>query len=110
MSRHKHPRPRKSPRRSRIRNLVLAIFFFILGVIGVLIPIMPQVPFFLMSALFLSLVFPRVRRALRRFRHRHPKLEKIYKEWRHRRLRKRLHRIRHAKRGTDKAGAHGQAH
>ena len=75
-------KPATSRRRSKTRNLVFAIFFFILGVIGVLIPVMPQVPFFVMSALFFSLVFPKVRRALRRWRHRHPKLDAAYRKWR----------------------------
>jgi uncharacterized membrane protein len=76
------PHPKAKARRSRTRNLLLAIFFFVLGVIGVLIPVVPQVPFFIMSALFLSLVFPRVRRAIRRLRHRHPKLDQAYRKWR----------------------------
>ena len=92
-----HPHRPTPARRSRTRSLLLAIFFFILGIIGVLIPVMPQVPFFIMSALFLSLVFPKVRRALRRFRHRHPKIEEAYKKWRHGRIRKRLLRIRRAR-------------
>ena len=75
--------------RQKLRYLLLAVFFFIVGVIGVLIPVMPQVPFFIMSALFLSLVFPKVRRALRRFRHRHPKIEAAYRKWRHKRIHKR---------------------
>jgi uncharacterized protein len=89
------PRPKRkarSPQQNKARNLVLAIFFFILGVIGVLLPVVPQVPFFIMSLIFFSLVFPRVRRALRRFLHRHPKLAHAYKKWRdkarHKRRRK----------------------
>ena len=89
------PAHRRTPaRRSRTRYLVLAVFFFILGIIGVLIPVMPQVPFFIMSALFLSLVFPRVRRALRRFRHRHPKLDRVYRDWRGKARKKRQELIR----------------
>lgn len=83
--RRKAPRPRRKPRspqKSKVRNLVLAIFFFILGIIGVLLPIVPQVPFFIMSVIFFSLVFPRVRRALRRFLRRHPKIAHAYKKWR----------------------------
>ena len=68
--------------RRRMRNIALGIFFFILGVIGVLIPVMPQIPFFVMSLLFFSLVFPKVRRALRRWRHRHPKIDQAYRKWR----------------------------
>jgi uncharacterized membrane protein YbaN (DUF454 family) len=83
-----------SARRSKTRNLLLGIFFFVLGVIGVLIPVMPQVPFFIMSALFFSLVFPKVRRAIRRFRHRHPKIDAAYRKWREKPRRKRQEAIR----------------
>ena len=79
--------PRRGRRRAR--NIALAIFFFILGVIGVLVPIMPQVPFFVMSLLFLSLVSRRVHRGVRRFLSRHPKVEASYHRWRHKRRAKR---------------------
>jgi uncharacterized membrane protein YbaN (DUF454 family) len=85
---------RPSERRSKTRNLVLAAFFFVLGVIGVLIPVVPQVPFFIMSALFLSLVFPKLRRALRRWRRRYPKLDAAYKKWRGKARKKRQEFIR----------------
>lgn len=76
-------------RRRKARNLALAIFFFLLGVIGVLIPVMPQVPFFVMSLIFLSLVSQRVRRLIRRFLHRHPRIAHAYKRWRDAARRKR---------------------
>jgi uncharacterized membrane protein YbaN (DUF454 family) len=96
--------PRKSrARRNKVRNLVLAIFFFILGVIGILIPVMPQLIFFAMSILFLSMVSPTVRRAVRRFLHRHPKMAHAYKKWRDQGRKKRLERIRRRKAG---AGLH----
>lgn len=66
----------------RTRNIVLGVFFFVLGVIGLLIPVMPQLVFFFLSALFFSLVSPKLRRALRRFRKRHPKLDNAYSKWR----------------------------
>jgi uncharacterized protein len=75
-------------------NIALAIFFFILGVIGVLLPVVPQIPFFIMSVLFLSLVFPKVRRMLRRFLHHHPKIAHAYKKWRDKARRKRQELIR----------------
>jgi uncharacterized membrane protein YbaN (DUF454 family) len=81
-------------RRSKTHNLAFAVFFFIVGVIGVLVPIMPQIPFFVMSALFLSLVFPKVRRRLRRWRLKYPKLDASYKKWRGRSRRKRQVKIR----------------
>jgi Flp pilus assembly protein TadB len=95
-SRSERPRPKPEPLktsrrrpRSKAHNLAWAIFFFILGVIGVLIPIMPQIPFFIMSLLFFSLVFPSVRRRLRRFLHRHPRVAHAYKKWRDAARRKR---------------------
>jgi uncharacterized membrane protein YbaN (DUF454 family) len=87
-------------RRTRVKNLLWAGFFFVLGVIGILLPIVPQVPFFIMSLLFLSLVFPSVRRALRRFLHRHPKVAHAYKKWKDRRRKKRQKHIRKRKDGT----------
>jgi uncharacterized membrane protein YbaN (DUF454 family) len=84
-------------RRTKTHNLLYAAIFFVIGVIGVMVPIMPQVPFFVMSALFLSLVFPRVRRALRRFRLRHPKVEASYRKWRNRAREKRRRKIRERK-------------
>src|SRR5215813_6749741 len=81
-------RKRRKPR-SKAANLLWAIFFFILGVIGVMVPIMPQIPFFIMSVLFFSLVFPSVRRRLRRFLHHHPKVAHAYKRWRDKARKKR---------------------
>ena len=96
-----HEAPRKSrTRRHKVWNLVLAIVFFILGVIGILIPVMPQLIFFVMSLLFLSLVSPGVRRAVRRFLHRHPKMAHAYKKWRDQGRKKRLQRIRRRKEGS----------
>ena len=98
-----HEAPHKSrSRRNKARNLVLAIFFFILGIIGILIPVMPQVIFFVMGLLFLSLVSPTVRRAVRRFLHRHPKMAHAYKKWRNKGRKKRLELIRRRKALADR--------
>lgn len=90
-------RPPRRARRSKIWNIVLAVFFFVLGVIGILIPIMPQFLFFALSLFFLSLVSPTVRRWLRRFLHRHPKMAHAYKRWRDKGRQKRLQLIRKRK-------------
>jgi len=89
-------RRRRKPR-GKARNLLWALIFFIIGVIGVMVPIMPQVPFFVMSLLFLSLVFPSVRKRLRRFLHHHPRVAHVYKKWRDAGRRKRQEMIRREK-------------
>jgi uncharacterized membrane protein YbaN (DUF454 family) len=88
------PDAKPARRRSKARNLALAIFFFIVGVIGVLVPVMPQVVFFVMSAIFFSLVFPGFRRKLRKWRHKYPKFDASYRKWRDRSRRKRQAKIR----------------
>jgi uncharacterized membrane protein YbaN (DUF454 family) len=96
---------RRRPR-SKAHNLAWAIFFFILGIIGVLVPIMPQIPFFVMSVLFFSLVFPSVRRKLRRFLHRHPRVAHAYKKWRDNARSKRQAMIRKEKELEERLGLH----
>ena len=96
---------RRRPR-SKAHNLAWAIVFFILGIIGVLIPILPQIPFFIMSLLFFSLVFPSVRRWLRRFLHRHPRAAHAYKKWRDKARRKRQAMIRKEKEIEQTLGLH----
>jgi uncharacterized membrane protein YbaN (DUF454 family) len=94
------PRPpirKRRKKRSKATNVVLGIAFFILGVIGVLVPIMPQIPFFVASVFFFSLVFPTVRKAVRRFLHRHPKIAHAYKKWRDKARKKRQELIRKEK-------------
>jgi uncharacterized membrane protein YbaN (DUF454 family) len=83
-----------SRRRRQVVNIALGAFFFVLGVIGILIPVMPQIVFFFLSAFFFSRASQRLRRALRRFRQRYPKLDNGYKRWREKRRRKRRERIR----------------
>ncbi len=90
-------RAKRRKRRSKAWNLAWGVFFFLLGVIGILIPVLPQIPFFVMSLLFFSLVFPPLRRAIRRFLHRHPKLAHVYKGWRDKARRKRREFIRKEK-------------
>jgi hypothetical protein len=99
--------PRRSRvRRNRIWNLILAIFFFALGVVGLLIPVMPQFLFFAMGLLFLSLVSPTVRRRLRKFLHAHPRLAHRYKRWRDNGRRKRLELIRRRRAMADRMHLH----
>jgi uncharacterized membrane protein YbaN (DUF454 family) len=105
MSARPATRPRRRPR-SKAHNLAWAIFFFILGVIGVILPVMPQIPFFVMSVIFLSLVFPSVRRRLRRFLHHHPKVAHAYKKWRDSARRRRQAMIRKEKDLERRLGMH----
>jgi uncharacterized membrane protein YbaN (DUF454 family) len=93
-------------RRNKVWNLALAIFFFILGFIGLLIPVMPQVLFFAMGTLFLSLVSPTVRRKVRKFLHRHPKMAHAYKRWRDKGRQKRLAIIRRRRALADRMHLH----
>jgi len=81
----------------KIWNIALGVFFFILGVIGILIPVMPQLVFFFLSLVFFSRVSPRLRRAVRRWRQRHPKVENAYRNWRRKSREKRLELIRRAR-------------
>jgi len=97
MTASKARKGRSSGRHSKTKNLLWATVFFVLGVIGVLLPIVPQIPFFIMSLLFLSLAFPSVRRAVRRWLHRHPKAAHTYKKWKDRRRKKRQRQIRRRK-------------
>ncbi len=106
MTAARHPTPLH---KRRTRNLVLGIVFFVLGVIGVLIPVVPQIPFFVMSLLFFSLVFPKVRRALRRWRHRHPKIDQAYRKWREKARRRRQKRIRRERERSARHGPRGYA-
>ena len=106
--------PSEAPRPSRVRrnklwNLTLAIFFFLLGFIGLLIPVMPQILFFAMGLLFLSLVSPTVRRRVRRFLHDHPKLAHAYRRWRDKGRTKRRAIIRRRKELADRLHRHRTA-
>ena len=88
---------KKKQARKKAWNIALGIFFFILGVIGILIPVMPQLVFFFLSLVFFSRVSPRLRRAVRRWRQRHPKVENAYRSWRRKSREKRLEIIRRAR-------------
>ncbi len=92
-----HTRTPTPIHRRTTRNIALGVGFFILGVIGIFIPVMPQLIFFFLSALFFSLVSPPLRRALRRFRKRHPSVDKAYTKWREKSRRRRLKIIRKAR-------------
>src|SRR5688572_33476609 len=105
------PPPVDLPQPSRVRrnkalNLALAIFFFILWCIGLLIPVMPQILFFAMGILFLSLVSPTVRRKVRKFLHGHPNMAHAYKRWLHKGRQKRLAMIRRRRALADRMHLH----
>jgi uncharacterized membrane protein YbaN (DUF454 family) len=92
-------RRRRSPfdRRGRIWKIVLGVVFFILGVIGILVPVMPQVLFFALSLFFFSQVFPGVRRWVWRSLRKYPRIWNAYRRWREKGRRKRQELIRREK-------------
>lgn len=45
----------------KIICLVMASIFYILGIIGLIIPIIPQIPFFIMGTIFLVIGFKGVK-------------------------------------------------
>ncbi|QDT28313.1 YbaN family protein [Gimesia panareensis] len=57
--------------------LVLATFFFLLGVLGVALPVLPTTPFLLLTSYFLIRTSPRLNQALLRS----PVLGQVLKEW-----------------------------
>jgi uncharacterized membrane protein YbaN (DUF454 family) len=69
-------------KKAKAKYLAWAVVFFILGVIGLIVPVMPQLLFFAISLVFLSMISPPVRRRVRRFLQKHPKLAATYKKWR----------------------------
>lgn len=68
------PRRRRMPRWKR---LSLAAGFFVLGVIGVITPVMPQTLFFLIALLLVGPDIPPARRAMTAILRRWPKLRKL---------------------------------
>jgi hypothetical protein len=68
---------------------------------------MPQVPFFVMSLLFFSLVFPPIRRRIRRFLRNHPRIAHAYRRWRDKARKKRLEIIRREKEFAARLRHHG---
>ncbi len=64
-------------RGKRIVHLSLAALFFVLGVLGALLPLLPATPFLLLTSYFLSKSSPRLNRALLRSR----LLGRILSDW-----------------------------
>jgi uncharacterized membrane protein YbaN (DUF454 family) len=81
------PAPRN--RAAKIKYLAFAIVFFLLGVVGLIIPVMPQIVFFAISLIFFSMISPPVRRRVRKFLQTHPRMAAAYKKWRDRGRQKR---------------------
>jgi uncharacterized membrane protein YbaN (DUF454 family) len=82
MPTQKSHRRNSSAGRHRVRNLVLGTVFLLLGLIGILIPVMPQLLFFALSFFFFSLAFPPLQRWFQRFLRRHPRVAEHYERWR----------------------------
>lgn len=58
-------------------RLTLAVVFFLLGVAGVLVPLMPQLLFFAISAILVAPDFPPARRLVTWIFSRWPKLQRV---------------------------------
>ena len=74
----KKPRP---PRMARWKRLSIAAGFFVLGVIGVITPVMPQTLFFLIALLLVGPDIPPARRAMTAILRRWPKLRRLVPRW-----------------------------
>jgi uncharacterized membrane protein YbaN (DUF454 family) len=61
----------------RILVIVLGVIFFILGVIGLVLPLVPQGVFFVISIILFSMVSPAIREKLERYTRRYPWLHKL---------------------------------
>ena len=64
-------------RMARWKRLSLAAGFFVLGVIGVITPVMPQTLFFLIALLLVGPDIPPARRAMTAILRRWPKLRRL---------------------------------
>ena len=62
-------------------RLTLAILFFLLGVIGLVVPVMPQLLFFAISAILVAPDFPPARRLVTWIFSRWPKLQRALPRW-----------------------------
>jgi uncharacterized membrane protein YbaN (DUF454 family) len=65
----------------RWKRLSIAAGFFVLGVIGVITPVMPQTLFFLIAVLLVGPDIPPARRAVMGILRRWPKLRKLVPRW-----------------------------
>lgn len=61
----------------KVIYLILAGFFFLLGALGIALPVLPTTPFLLLTSFFLIRTSPRLNRALLRS----PVLGQVLKEW-----------------------------
>jgi uncharacterized membrane protein YbaN (DUF454 family) len=85
---------RRRPRIGRLARLALGVAFFLLGVIGLLVPVMPQTIFFVIAAMLVAPEFPPARRFVMWAFRKWPALRrKIPRRYRH--LSPRAHQHRH---------------
>lgn len=45
----------------KILCITLAVFFYILGIIGLILPVIPQVPFFIIGTIFASIASKKIK-------------------------------------------------
>ena len=61
----------------KIICLILASMFYLLGIIGLIIPIVPQIPFFIIGTIFLIIGFKRIKEKILESK----LYEKYLKDW-----------------------------
>lgn len=52
----------------KAKNIILAAVFILLGIVGLIIPVVPQVPFFAAGLFFLCMYSPKFKTTLKRSR------------------------------------------
>ncbi|MBC7836923.1 hypothetical protein H7X87_04075 [Acetobacteraceae bacterium] len=61
----------------RILIFIVAVIFFVLGLIGLVVPIMPQFVFFAVSIILFSILSPSIQKKVEFYTRKYPKVHKM---------------------------------